>query len=79
MEAEVKVALHTLKELRVKGKIATLRRARKSHKCNHCGLLIEKGEEHYCVYTGGAGLYNLKFPDRVHRECITDYLNTGGK
>lgn len=67
---EVKTALRTFRELRVRGRIATLIRARKGHKCSNCGLPIEKGEEHYCVYIGGARLSNPKFPDHVHIYCM---------
>ncbi len=68
MDAEVKTAL------RVNGKIAQLTRARKGHKCTDCGLLIEKGDEYYCIYQGGAGLGNIKFPDRCHQACLDNYL-----
>ena len=77
MDSEVKTA--PLKEIRVWGKVAKLRRARKRHKCAASGLPIERGEEHYCVYICGAGLGDAKFPDRVRIECINDYLNFGGK
>ena len=85
MDAEVKVPL---KVIRVWGKIATLRRARKEHKCAASGLPIEKGEDYYCVHIGGASLGDTRLPDRVrsecipdrvHIECIHDYLNFGGK
>ena len=78
MDSEDKVAL-PLREIRVWGKRAILRRARKVHECAASGLPIERGEDHYCVYICGAGLGDTKFPDRVHIECIHDYLNFGGK
>ena len=78
MDTEVKVSLHTLKELRVSGKIAILRIARKCYKCAECGLPIGIRETHYCVYIGGAGLGNIKFPDRIHEDCINENLNIGG-
>lgn len=67
---EVKTALRTFKELRVRGQVATLVPARRGAKCSDCGYPIQKGEEHYCVYTGGPGFSNLKFPDRFHIHCI---------
>ncbi len=79
MDTEAKVELNPFKELRFGGKIAQLTRARKGYKCVASGLPIEKGEEHYCVYIGGAGLGDTKFPDRVRVEYINDYLNIGGK
>ncbi|KKN59520.1 hypothetical protein LCGC14_0541340 [marine sediment metagenome] len=79
MDTEVKAALHTFNDLRVGGKIAQMARAKTGHKCDDCGLPIEKGTDYYCVYIGGAGLGDTKFPDRVHQECINAYLNLGGK
>jgi hypothetical protein len=85
MDAEVKVAL-PLKEIRVWGKVATLTRARKVHKCAAaCGLPIERREEYYRVYhtgaTFGAPDYGIAFGAAVsvHSRCINDYLNFGGK
>ena len=76
MEAEVKVPV---KVIRVWGKRAILRRARKEHTCSSSGLPIEKGTDYYCVYICGAGLKNTIFPARVHVECIHDYLNFRGR
>jgi len=45
MDEEVKVAL-PLKVIRVWGKRAILRRARKEHKCAASGLPIEKGKDY---------------------------------
>lgn len=74
---EVKATLHTLRELKAKGSIACLTKARTPHDCKKCPLPIEPGEEYYCVYLGGAGLGNLKFPDRYHKRCLE--ANEGGK
>jgi len=72
MEKETLIGLQVLSELKVRGGIATLRVARKGHKCCECGLPIELGEPHYCIYIGGAGLGNLKFPDRKHVRCVIE-------
>lgn len=70
------------KEIRIHGRIATLRRARKSHWCKECNPIIERGQYYYEVVWGGAGLGNQKFPDHVHVDCIQKHLdkykNTGG-
>ena len=57
-----------------KGYIATLHKARKRHKCHACGYPIEPGNYYYSVVKGGGGLGWLKFPDRVHTDCLEDYL-----
>ncbi|KKN48218.1 hypothetical protein LCGC14_0654800 [marine sediment metagenome] len=70
------------KEIRLHGRIATLRRAHKSHRCDECNLLIESGQYYYELVWGGAGLGSLKFPDHVHVDCVHTYIhkyrNTGG-
>jgi len=55
-------------------KIVTVRKARKEHTCSHCHSIIQGGEEYCEVVAGGSGLAGLKFPDRVHRECIDKFL-----
>jgi len=67
-----------IKEVRRNGYIATPRRARKSHKCSWCGLMIEMGEEYYEVVLGGGGLGWLKHPDRLHIRCLEEYLRRWG-
>jgi hypothetical protein len=69
-QTETLIGLHTLNRLKISGGIATLRTARKAYKCRDCGLLIEPDEPYYCITIGGAGLGNLKFPDRVHIKCL---------
>ena len=82
MDAEVKAPL---KVIRVWGKRAILRSARKEHKCAASGLPIEKGKDYYCVYhtgaTFGAPNYGVPFGAGVSVQvrCINDYLNFGGK
>lgn len=67
---EIRTALRTFKELQIHGQVATLDRAITGHKCSACGFPIEKGEQHYCVYTGGPGFSTLKFPDHIHIHCM---------
>jgi len=79
MDKENGVAVNTPKILRVNGKQATLRRARKVHKCTECGLLIEPGKFYYeVILTGGSGVGGFLYPDHVHDQCIDNYLNIGG-
>ena len=67
---EVRTALRTFKELQIRGQVATLVRARKGCKCTECGFPIGKGEDHYCVYTGGPGLSTHVSPEPIHIHCI---------
>lgn len=69
---EVKAGIKVLKELRLNGKIATLRHARKSHTCKECPLPIESGTDYYEVVYAGSGLGGLKFPYRYHIDCLED-------
>ena len=64
----------TAKEIRRKGYVATLRKARKGFKCCSCGFPIGPMTDYYEVVAGGGGLGWLKFPDRVHPECLERYL-----
>ena len=57
------------------GRRAELRRARKYHRCNHCQLLINKGDSYYSVTYAGAGLGSIKFPSRCHQGCLEEFLN----
>ena len=72
--AEVKAGLKVMKELRVAGKIITLVKGCKGHKCYTCGMPIEPGETHYTIVQGGGGLGWIKFPDRTHIDCIDSYF-----
>lgn len=69
MQPTTIAAQKVLKELGIPGGILEIVRARKSHKCNKCGLPINPGEKHYCIYRGGGGLGSIKFPDRFHITC----------
>lgn len=72
--AEVKAGLKVMKELRVPGKIMTLVKGHKAHKCCVCGMPIEAGETHYNIIQGGGGLGWTKFPHRVHMDCLDNYF-----
>lgn len=73
--------LYLIKELPreapFKHHIVTLRKARKEHTCSQCQELIAKGEEYCEVVFGGSGLGGLKFPTRLHMDCLEDYLSAG--
>jgi len=62
------------KVIRRNGYVATLRWARKGHKCSFCRYSIEPGQHYYEVVAGGGGLGWLKFPDRCHAGCLNQYL-----
>lgn len=60
-------------------RVATLRKARKSHLCQQCHGLILAGSNYYALTIGGGGLGSLKFPDRVHECCLNGFLAARGK
>ena len=70
------MAQGNIPEVKIRGRVLTIRTARKWHKCSECGLPIFPQEQYYQVTIGGGGLGSLKFPDRVHQNCIENY---GGK
>ncbi|MCJ7743102.1 MAG: hypothetical protein MUO99_00875 [Dehalococcoidales bacterium] len=72
--AEVKAELKVMKELRVAGKILTMVKGRKRHKCCVCPMPIEAGETHCAIIQGGGGLGWIKYPDRIHLDCIDNYF-----
>ena len=55
--------------------IATLTTARKAFICKWCGEIIKPREQYYSIIYAGSGLGGLKYPDRVHIDCVEDYLN----
>lgn len=73
---EVRAAQKALAKLGVKNALVTIFKSRKRHDCKECPAPIEPGEEYYCVYLGGAGLGNIKYPDRYHKRCLE--TNEGG-
>lgn len=57
------------------GLIAEPSRARKGyHTCRHCKERIHRGETYYSVTIGGGGLASIKFPDRLHWDCLEGYM-----
>lgn len=56
------------------GRIALLRKARKFHRCGVCQELIDKGNQYYSITIGGGGLCSLKFPERVHCDCLEAFF-----
>ena len=60
--------------IRKEGRIAQITRARKHHRCAVCQEFINKGSQYYAITIGGSGLGGLKFPTRVHIDCIDAYF-----
>lgn len=67
---EVKASIKVLKELRLHGAIITTRRGTKAHWCSKCKQPIPAHVDYYEVVYGGSGLGGIKFPERVHIECL---------
>jgi len=59
--------------VREEGRIAVLTRSRKYHRCGICQQYIDKGSQYYAITLGGGGLGSIKFPSRVHIECLDKY------
>jgi len=68
-----------LEDIRHNGKIAHLvKKSRKAYKCSECGLPTKAGEPYYIITHGGAGLRDIKFPDRVHvGDCLYSSMGFG--
>ncbi|MDD4986301.1 MAG: hypothetical protein PHQ43_11040 [Dehalococcoidales bacterium] len=47
-----------------------VKKSRKEHICNFCHHTIPAGTGYFNIYRGGAGLANLKFPDRACPACL---------
>ena len=56
------------------GFIADLTKARKPCVCRHCSGVIRAGHEYYRISIGGGGLQSIKFPNRVHIDCVDAFL-----
>ena len=62
-------------EIRFDGKIATLRRAKKTHQCRICSGPIPIGHFYWEIVYGGASVRNSKFPSRTHiGDCLNKYF-----
>jgi hypothetical protein len=60
------------------GRIATLTKARKPHRCQECQGRIERGELYYAVIIAGSGVDGMKDADRVHVECLPEGIRDEG-
>lgn len=65
--------------LYINNKIVEVRHARKTFTCRQCHEAINPGDEYCSITIGGDGLGSIKFPDRTHRTCLSDYLEKGVK
>ncbi len=76
---ETRLGIKVLNQFRLNGKIVDLKRARKEHQCKECKLPIFKGQLYYSITLAGSGLGSLKFPDRLHLNCINKHLDFSKK
>lgn len=60
------------------GRTATLRKARKDHRCSACPEIILKREHYWSIVLNGSGLGSIKFPDRIHLKCLSKYCEREG-
>ena len=60
--------------IRKEGRIATLTKAQKHHRCAVCQEFILPATHYYSVIVGGSGLGGIKSPSRVHPDCLDAYL-----
>ena len=63
-------ALRIIKE----GRTSDLTKSGKYHRCGICQEYILKGSYYYAITINGSGLDSLKFPERVHVECLEAYF-----
>jgi hypothetical protein len=76
--AVAKASLKPIQTIRRNGLIADIRVATYHnftcawHKCKRP---IKPGSRYYSVTIGGGGLGSIKFPDRVHEECVDPFLD----
>ena len=61
--------------IRREGRIATLTKARKHHRCAECPDWILPSTEYYSVIAGGSGLGGIKFPMRTHPGCLEKHFD----
>lgn len=59
------------------GKVAASTLARKNYNCGRCHSPIMRGEHYWQVTYAGAGLGNIKFPERICVLCLDQRLDGG--
>ncbi len=62
------------KAIRREGRTAQLTKAKKHHRCGVCQEYINKGSQYYAITLNGSGLGSIKFPERIHIECLDAYF-----
>lgn len=56
--------------------IARIRRAKKKHRCEHCGGTIQPGEEHIYAVQVWQGYFDT---NREHQDCREVWLHLNGE